>query len=61
MRTELIIEGYADANVLTPADSLAFKNLCRCSESLTLGKYIFTKTQIPVNEYHKNKIQEIAS
>ena len=46
VRTEIIIEGYTDASVLSPSDVLAFRNLCRCSESLTLVEHwIKTKMQ----------------
>jgi hypothetical protein len=45
-KTETIIEGYTDASVLTPNDVLAFKNLCRCSETLALVEHwIKTKMQ----------------
>ncbi len=39
IRTENIVEGYSEANVLTPNDVLVFKNLCRCSETLALVEH----------------------
>ena len=36
IRIESIIEGFTEASVLTPNDVLAFKSLCRCSETLAL-------------------------
>ena len=51
IRTESIVEGYTDANVLTPNDVLAFKNLCRCSETLALVEHwIKTNMQQAENE-----------
>lgn len=39
IRTEHVIEGYTEASVMTPIDVLSFKNLCRCSETLTLVEH----------------------
>jgi hypothetical protein len=51
IRTESIIEAYTEASVLTPNDVLAFKNLCRCSETLALvDHWIKTSMQKVENE-----------
>jgi len=42
-RSEIIIEGFMEANVMTPGDTLALKNLCRCSESLALVEHWIRK------------------
>jgi len=45
-RTEIVLEGYIDSSSMTPSDNLAFKNLCKCSESLMLIEHwIKTKFQ----------------
>jgi hypothetical protein len=52
LRTEIIIEGFTEATVMSPSDTLAFRNLCRCSESLTLVEH-WIKTNLQTQEMNE--------